>query len=241
MTVTRFCKTLMHIVLAVGLSSSLQGCGLLLLGSAAGGTLMCMDRRTFGAQTEDREIQIKAWSRLSHALPDSTHVNLTVYNRRVLLTGEAPDAASKKKVGMIVRDITNVTGIINKLAVQPESTLFSRTIDTYISGKVHAVLISRKDIESNHYKWTTERGIVYLMGLVTVDEGNRGADAISYITGVRQVVKLFQYVQPENLQLLVITPIFHANSDFILEGEQPMRAAVGEVPLVEVTVRPLDQ
>lgn len=241
MTATCVRKTLMHAVLAVGLASSLQGCGLLLLGGAAGGTLVAVDRRTLGAQTEDREIQIKALKRIGGALPDTAHVNLTVYNRRVLLTGEVPDEATKQKAESIVRDITNVSSIANELAVQLASSFSSRTSDTYISSKVQAALVGSKDISANYYKWTTERGIVYLMGLVTVDEGNRGADVVSRVTGVKQVVKLFQYVKPEDAKSLVATPASGASAASAPEVEQPTGATVGEVPPSGVTAQPLDQ
>ncbi|KAG0163134.1 hypothetical protein DFQ28_010893 [Apophysomyces sp. BC1034] len=241
MIATRVRKTLTLAVLAVGLASTLQGCGLLLLGGAAGGTLVAVDRRTLGAQTEDREIQIRALKRIGDALPDTAHVNVTVYNRRVLLTGEVPDDAAKQKAESIVRDIINVSGIANELAVQPASSFSSRTRDTYISSKVQAALIGRKDISSNYYKWTTECGIVYLMGLVTVDEGNRGADAVSRVTGVKQVVKLFQYIKPEGAQSLVAAPASGASAASASSAEQPTGVTVGEVSPSGVTSRPLDQ
>lgn len=241
MTVNRVRKTLTLAMLAVGLASMFQGCGLLLLGGAAGGTLVAVDRRPLGAQTEDREIQIKASNRISDALPDTAHVNVTVYNRRVLLSGEVPDDAAKQKAESIVRDIINVSSIANELAVQPASSFSSRTSDTYISSKVQAALVGSKDISSNYYKWTTERGIVYLMGLVTVDEGNRGADVVSRVTGVKQVVKLFQYIKPENAKSLIAAPASDASAASASTAEQPTGATVGEVPQSGVTSQPLDQ
>lgn len=243
MTATRVRKTLTLAVLAVGLTASLQGCGLLLLGGAAGGTIVAVDRRTLGAQTEDREIQIKASSRISDALPDSAHVNVTVYNRRVLLTGEVPDDASKQKAEAIVRDINNVSSIANELAIQPASSFSSRTSDTYISSKVQAALIGNKDISSNYYKWTTERGTVYLMGLVTRDEGNRGADVVSRVTGVKQVVKLFQYIKPDEARTLATTQASGAAAASApsAAADQSSEATVGAVPPSSISSQPLDQ
>ena len=85
---------------------------------------MATDRRTLGAQTEDREIQVKAIAQINQNLPDQAHVNVTVFNRRVLLTGEVPDEASKQKAEQIVRGMNNVNTIVNELAMQPASSIF---------------------------------------------------------------------------------------------------------------------
>src|SRR5580698_10150315 len=173
MSVFRVKKTLVRTVLVVGLaaglSATLQGCFLLVAGAAGGGALVATDRRTVGAQTEDREIQVKSIAQINQNLPDSAHVNVTVFNRRVLLTGEVPDDASKQKAEQIVRSLNNVTSIVNELAIQPGADISSRANDS-----------------------------VYLMGLVTRDEGAVGADVASRVPGVTQVVKVFQYILPQD-------------------------------------------
>ncbi|WP_225721337.1 BON domain-containing protein [Candidatus Vallotiella sp. (ex Adelges kitamiensis)] len=201
-------KTLMLSGLAATLALSLHGCGFLLLGAAASGTLMAVDRRTFGAQTEDREIQIKTLNQMRNSLPETAHVNVTVYNRRLLLTGEVPDEAVKQKVESIGRSISNVSSIANELVVEPVSSFSSRIRDIYISSKVQAALLGSKDISSNYYKWTTEHGTVYLMGLVTVREGNLGSEIVSQVAGVKRVVQLFQYVRFEDTKIPTSTAVY---------------------------------
>ena len=157
----------------------------------AGGTLVATDRRTLGAQTEDREIQVKALSRINENLPDQAHVNVTVFNRRVLLTGEVPDEASKQKAEEVVRGINNVGSIVNELSVQGASSISSRANDSYLEGRVKTAMVGEKDLSANFYKVVCERSIVYLMGLVTPDEGAHGADVAARVPGVEQVVKVY--------------------------------------------------
>ncbi|CAH2813355.1 MAG: Uncharacterized protein YraP [Candidatus Burkholderia crenata] len=185
-----------------GVALTLQGCPLVVIGAMGGGTLVATDRRTLGAQTEDREIQVKAKSRIGESLPDQAHVSVTVFNRRVLLTGEVPADQWKQKAEEVVRGINNLNSIVNELAVQGASSLSSRTNDAYLESRVKGALVGEKDLRANYYKVVCERGTVYLMGLVTREEGNAGANVAAQVPGVAQVVKVFQYIKLEEAQAL---------------------------------------
>ncbi|WP_179404152.1 BON domain-containing protein [Burkholderia guangdongensis] len=232
-------RTTLLAALIAGAAASLQGCALALVGAAAGGgALVATDRRTVGAQTEDREIQVKALSQIKANLPDEAHVNVAVFNRRVLMTGEVPNDASKQRAEAIVRDINNVNGIINELAVGPGASFTDRANDSYLEGRVKAAMVAEKGISANNYKVVCERGNVYLMGLVTVDEGNRGADVASQVPGVVQVVKVFQYIQPQDVQAVQQSgaPVSDAGS---MPQAVPDNATVGAVPDTGVSATPL--
>jgi osmotically-inducible protein OsmY len=230
-------RTTLVVGLVAGLAATLQGC-VLAVGAAAGGSaLVATDRRTLGAQTEDREIQVKALSKISENVPDASHVNVAVFNRRVLITGEVPSDSFKQKAEAAVRTINNVNAIINELAVASASSFSSRTNDTYLEGRVKTALIGEKDISANNYKVVCERGNVYLMGLVTMDEGNRGADVASRVPGVLQVVKVFQYIQPQEAAAAAAAaatasaPAAQAPAD---------DATTGAIPDSSVSSRPLE-
>jgi osmotically-inducible protein OsmY len=191
------------LVAAALIAAALAGCAPLILGGAATGALVATDRRSVGAQTEDREIQVKAEANIANTLTDdAVHVNVTVFNRRVLLTGEVPNEASKQAAVNIVKQISNVRGIVDELAIAPKSSFGSRSNDTWITSKVKANLINTKEISANVFKVVTERGDVYLMGLVSPEEGTIGANVASRIDGVQKVVKLYEYVKPEEAQRL---------------------------------------
>jgi osmotically-inducible protein OsmY len=233
---TTVVRTTLVIGLAAGLSATLQGCFLLVAGAAGGGALMATDRRTLGAQTEDREIQVKSLAQISQNLPDQAHVNVAVFNRRVLLTGEVPNDASKQKAEQIVRQLNNVNSIVNELAIQPASDLSSRTNDSYLETRVKTALIAEKNISANNFKVVCENGSVYLMGLVTRHEGTTGADVASRVPGVVQVVKVFQYILPQDAA--------SANAAAASAPVAPpptTDATVGAVPDASVTSRPLEQ
>ncbi|WP_347555490.1 BON domain-containing protein [Robbsia sp. KACC 23696] len=184
---------------AFGIAATLQGCPLLLIGAAAGaggGALVATDRRTVGTQADDREIQIRSAAQLSGDLPQGSHADVAVFNRRVLVVGEVPTPAAKEYATAIIRNVADVESIVNELAVQPASMLSARSNDTFITSKVKSSLIAEKDLSANHFKVVTERGTVYLMGLVTRAEGARAADIASRVPGVTQVVKAYQYILP---------------------------------------------
>jgi osmotically-inducible protein OsmY len=233
---TTLVRTALVVGLAAGLSATLQGCFLLVAGAAGGGALMATDRRTLGAQTEDREIQVKSLAQISQNLPQQAHVNVTVFNRRVLLTGEVPDDASKQKAEQIVRSLNNVNAIVNELTIAPASDLSSRTNDSYLETRVKTALIAEKNISANNFKVVCENGSVYLMGLVTRNEGATGADVASHVPGVAQVVKVFQYILPEDA-----TATTAAAASAPAAPPPTTDATVGAVPDASVSARPLDQ
>lgn len=228
-------RTTLTIGFAASLCASLQGCFLALAGAAGGTALVATDRRTVGSQTEDREIQVKALADLGKQLPDTAHVNVAVFNQRVLITGEVPDDASKQKAESIVRAVTNVESIVNELAVQPPSSFSSRANDSYLEGRVKAELIAYKDISANNFKVVSERGTIYLMGLVTPDEGNIAANATAGVMGVAQVVKCYQYIDPQ--QAAVATAAAASAPAAAPAADAPM---VGAVPDSGVTSQPID-
>ncbi|HET8693551.1 MAG TPA: BON domain-containing protein [Aquabacterium sp.] len=178
---------------------ALAGCAPLVLGTAAGGAFMATDRRTSGAQVEDQGIEIKAANRLRDVLSDRAHVNVTSYNRLLLLTGEAPTAEQRAAAEKEVRGIENLEGVVNEIAVMPASSVSSRANDLVLATKVRATLVDAPDLISNAYKVVVERGEVYMMGLVTEREAKRAAELTSTIKGVRRVVKVFQILTEDEL------------------------------------------
>lgn len=183
------------------LAGSLTACAPLVVGGGAVmGTLVATDRRTAGAQVEDEGIELRAASRIREALGDKVHVNVTSYNRQVLLTGEVPTAADGQKVEQIALGVENVRSVVNDLAVMPLSTLTQRSNDTFITGKVRASFVDAKDLSANAFKVVTERSVVYLMGLVTAREASRASDIARSVNGVRKVVRVFETISEEELK-----------------------------------------
>ncbi|WP_312793007.1 BON domain-containing protein [Diaphorobacter nitroreducens] len=185
---------------AAALAGSLAGCAPLVIGGGAVvGTLMATDRRTTGTQVEDEGIEMRTASRIRETLGDRVHVNVTSYNRQVLLTGEVPTAADGQKVEQIAQGVDNVRSVVNDLGVMPVSSLTQRSRDTFISTKVRASLVDAKDLSANAFKVVTERDVVYLMGRVTQREAKRSAEIARGVDGVRKVVRVFEVISEEEL------------------------------------------
>lgn len=181
---------------------SLQGCFPLVAAGVATGTLAAADRRTTGAQLEDKTIELKAGSRIGERFKDGMHVNVNSYNRRVLLTGEVFNEQMKAEVEKIAAGVENVASVINELEVQGTTSFTSRSNDALITGKVKASFVDTKELFANAFKVSTERGIVYLQGRVTQAEGDRAADVASRVGGVTKVVKVLDYITEEELRQL---------------------------------------
>lgn len=189
------------------LAVSLQGCLGLAVGGAVMGTLAATDRRTLGAQTEDKAIALKAMNQLA-SLPggDSNHVNVASFNRKVLLTGEVPNAQNKATAEREVAGIEGVQSVVNELAVAGTTSFTARSNDSLLTGKVKASFVDDSTIYANSIKVVTERGIVYLMGRVTPAEGARAASIASGVAGVQKVVKVFEYISDAELKELTTKP-----------------------------------
>ena len=199
-------RPLSKAVLCVALLSSLQGCVAVVAGAAVSGAMATADRRTLGAQTEDKAIAVKAEANMGSIVGDAGHVNINSYNRKVLLTGEVPDEATKTNVEREIADIAGVQSIVNDLVVAPPTSFSSRSNDTLLTGKVKASLVDAQDISVNSYKVVTERAVVYLMGRVTQREGTRAAEVARGVAGVQKVVKVFDYITEDDVRQMQNTP-----------------------------------
>ena len=189
---------LSKIILGTARAASLSGCVARAVGGAATAVLSANDRRTLGMQTEDKAINVKAELKLRQVTGENGHINVTSYNRKVLLTGEVRDEAMKQAAEREVRAVENVISVINELEIAGPSSYTSRSNDALITTKVKASLVDKKTVSATAFKVTTERGVVYLQGLVTPREGNIAADVAKGVPGVVRVVKIFEYIADED-------------------------------------------
>jgi osmotically-inducible protein OsmY len=184
-------------------SSMLAACApLVVAGIVAGTAVVATDRRTTGTQVDDQTIQLRVANELSTALKGKgdVHISVNSFERRVLLTGEVPDEQLKAEAEAIAARSQNVRAVVNELAVMPPSTASQRANDTALGTKVRASFVNTKEIAFNSIEIVTERGIVYLMGVVTEKEGEVAAYVASRVSGVQQVVKVFDYASADEVQ-----------------------------------------
>jgi len=172
----------------------LQGCAPALIGAGGVAAVTAAeDRRTTGTQIEDEGIELRAGNRLSERFGDKAHLNVTSYNRWVLLTGEVPDEAARAEVEKLAAAVPNVRGVSNEAQVAGVSSLTSRASDSFITSKVKARFIDARKFSPVQVKVVTEAGVVYLLGVVTEQEANDAVEVARTTGGVRKVVKIFEY------------------------------------------------
>jgi osmotically-inducible protein OsmY len=186
-------QTLKLIALGVG-ASTLSGCFPLVAGGMAGGALVIADRRNPGTQAIDRGIQLEAESFLTKKYGNNIHVNVSVFNRRVLLSGETRTEAIKTSVEADVKNMKNVTTVFNEMVAAPISGLSARANDSYLTTRIKGAFVATEGVPSNSMKVITEASKVYLMGIVTDAEANRAVDIARSVPGVKQVTKVFDII-----------------------------------------------
>ena len=173
----------------------LAGCVAAAVTGTATGAAVAVDKRTTGTMIEDQAIEFKVKQALSaqEDLNESAHLNVVSYNTVVLLTGEAPSEELRQKAVEIVRDTPKVSHVHNEVSVAAPSSFMSRSSDSLITSKVKTKLLAAEDVPGLNIKVVTDKGAVYLMGLVTRAEAERATDVVRRTGGVQKVVKLFQY------------------------------------------------
>jgi len=172
---------------------TLQGCFPLAAIGVGATALVVDDRRSAGIYIEDENIEWKARSVLIDKFKDA-HVNVTSYNLSALLTGEVADEKTKADIGESIRRVTSVKGVTNELAVGGKSSLGARSNDALITTNVKARFLGAKGFSSNYVKVVTEANVVYLMGIVTKEEGDAAAEVARTTSGVSRVIKVFEII-----------------------------------------------
>ncbi|MEG1968664.1 MAG: BON domain-containing protein [Burkholderiaceae bacterium] len=195
-------RSLAAVLAAGAVVVSLPACAPLIVGGAAAGTaMMATDRRSAGAIVEDQTLETRVAYELDQRLnAESVHISNTVFNGKVLLTGEVPTEALKVQAGRIAHGVLNVKSVANEIAVMPASSLGSRTNDLVILGKIKAAFIDSGEVSTSSVKIVVERGIVYLMGIVTEREADAAGKAAARVSGVSSVVKLFDVESPAEIR-----------------------------------------
>ncbi len=172
----------------------LPACVPLVVTGAGAAALMATDRRTTGVYVEDQNIELKALGVL-HGY-GTAHVNATSYNLTVLLTGEVPDDAVKKRIVDEVRAIPSVKKVVDETQIAGVSSMASRGNDSLVTSNVKARMLNNKVFNATQVKVVTEAGVVYLLGLVTRAEGDEAVFVTRNTSGVARVVPLFEYIAP---------------------------------------------
>lgn len=176
----------------------LSGCGAVVVGGVATGAVVAHDRRTTGTYVEDQEIRLRAINMRSEdpAIQQNANIDISVYNLQILLTGQTENMPIVEQFRDRLFTIPRVRGVFNEVTVGAESTWSEATADAFLTAKVNLALnnLELENFDMTRVKVTSSLGSVYLMGLVTPTEADAVTEVVRYVSGVKRVVKLFEYI-----------------------------------------------
>lgn len=191
MTLPRFAAAGAAVMLAAALTACVPAVIAVGVGGAA---LVATDRRTAGAQVDDETIELKVGDQIRTLYGDRVHVNVTSFNGVVLLTGEVPDLGASASIATAAKGVEKVRSVHNEIVVvTPSSDMSARTNDSFITTKVKGRFVEANKFPPNAVKVVTERAVVYLMGIVSKQEGTAAGEIAASTEGVARVVKVFEY------------------------------------------------
>lgn len=174
----------------------LQGCGAVLLGSAATTAGVIHDRRSAGTIVDDNALELKIKTLIERAplLAGNSHVNVTGYNGLILLSGEAFNDDIRKRIEALTRAVPGVSRVENQIIIGRRSTLMERAYDSKQTAKVKTALfeISLPGFDPTRVKIVTEHGRTYLLGIVSNQEATAVVNVARHVSGVEEVVSLFE-------------------------------------------------
>jgi osmotically-inducible protein OsmY len=184
-------RTIVTALAAVCLTTQLTACiETAIIGAVAASAIVLADRRSVAAYSKDAWIDIQAASPLGEiGSAKDTHIIANAFNDRVLLTGEVATDADKQKATDAIKVISGVKGVDNQLVVGPVTSLAVRNNDSFITSKVKARLVNDQPELGNAMKVVTENSVVYVFGMLTQSELERGVEIVRTTAGVQRVVK----------------------------------------------------
>ena len=192
-----------RILVALGLLPLLSACvPAVIVSGAAVGVVSYHDRRSTGTQADDETTEWRARNRLPTIWRERGNVNFTAYNRRLLVSGEVPDERAKNEIGALAAALDGVQKVHNELRIGPVSTVGERADDVLLSSRIKARLLDQKVVSSNHVKPVSERGVVFLMGIVSEAEAQAAIDVVRTTAGVVKVVSLFEILPASDIRRL---------------------------------------
>lgn len=192
-------KRVMTLIILASLALGvLQGCATAVVGGAATGASVIHDRRSAGTILDDKTIAIKIMNELMNhpELREHSSLSASSFNHLVLLTGQAENAAYRSQFGQIAAATPMVKRTVNEVQIGPNATLAEQSRDSWITSKAKIELFQIKipGFDPTRVKIITEKGVVYLMGMVTQEEATAVVEKVRYLRGVKKVVRVFEYL-----------------------------------------------
>ncbi len=186
-----------RVFLSIILITQLSACAVVAVGGVTAGATIMADRRTPAVQAIDKGIELEAENALAKRFGDNAHINVTSFNQKVLLTGEAKDPDIKGEAGAYVKAMKNARSVFNELIIGPNSSFTSRANDSYLESKIKTQMIFTDQLPSNSMAIVAEGSSVYLMGILTQNEADLAKKVASNTNGVKDVYAYFDIISEQ--------------------------------------------
>lgn len=190
-------KTLASAMLLLAALQGLAACVPLVLTAATVTAVeVSLDRRTPGKYLDDNLLEVRLRKALGQeqSLGGEVNISVTSFNGIVLLTGEVNTDEQRQRAGEIVQQDSETRKLVNELELAGKTNVVGRINDSWLTGKVKAMLFNTENLASK-IKVVTEHGKVYLLGLVTRPEADAAVEAVRSVRGVTHIVKVFEYIE----------------------------------------------
>ena len=187
-------KFIGKLLAALTITSFLSSCAVVAVGGVAATASVMADRRTPAVQAIDKGIGLEVENALDKRFGDNAHINVTSFNQKVLLTGEAKDADIKEQAGAYAKANKNARSVFNELVIGPNSTYTARANDSYLESKIKTQMIFTDKLPSNSMEIVAEDSSVYLMGILTQNEAELAKKVASNTNGVKDVYAYFDII-----------------------------------------------
>ncbi|SUC09762.1 divisome-associated lipoprotein YraP [Pasteurella canis] len=175
----------------------LQGCvAATIAGTAAVATKVATDPRTVGTQVDDETLEEKVRIAIykDEQVKSEARINIVSYSGRILLIGQAPNSNLAEVATSLAKGVENVTEVYNQIRIQPQITFGQIAKDGIMTTEIKSKMLVDSRVKSTDIKVITENGEVFLMGNVTQAQAEAAADVSRNVSGVKKVVKVFNYL-----------------------------------------------
>jgi osmotically-inducible protein OsmY len=182
-------------------SGFLSGCAAVVVAGAGYGAAVAYDRRSADVVIDDEVIELQAkeayWK--NPEIRKQSQLKVTSYAHTALITGQAETAQIADRYARVVAQLPKVKQVYNEAEIGPKLSLSQSAKDTMLGSRAKLAIQSVKlpGFDALRVKVVAENGVLYLLGLVTPEEGDATAEKVRRVPGVVRVVKLFEYIEPE--------------------------------------------
>lgn len=166
---------------------------------ASSGASAIYNHQSIEKSTHDQLVTLRSYQAIdidSDRFKD-TNINVSTFNRVVLLTGQVRHQWQKDESEKLIRKkVAGIGEFYNLLVVESPPDPMTRINDTWITTKIKTKLIASSELDASQVKVITEKGTVFLMGTLQPKEAKVVIAAASETSGVQKVVKIFTYLNP---------------------------------------------